>query len=131
MPSHSPDPVIVTLCVSRNRVDHPTWNDIEEALRCMHGVENYSVILITPNSEEMMMIGGGEKGQYVCIGELLRGQFVLSELSRPREQLISIYDGQPSAYIATHVVSLEQVVEAAHYFATTGELTPSLSWERS
>lgn len=115
--------------VTRTTVPQPTWEQIEAAVWQMDGHGRCEVSVMT-DDEHYLSLGGGADGIYVCQVETPQGSFVVRDLTQPGGQVVPVNDGQPSLYDARHVIDLGRALQATHYFATTGQMDPSLEWYR-
>jgi Immunity protein Imm1 len=118
-----------TLRQSGYSVRRPTWKQIEDAIRQMDGHWRCEVIIMV-DDETYHLLGGGADDRYVCEAENPDGNFALCDPTQSDEELVDIFNGQPSLYAARHVVDFARVLQAARYFATKREMDPSLVWDQ-
>ena len=109
--------------------ENPGWVDVEQAVRQMNGDTVNQVIAVVTEGH-YLLVGGGDHNQFVCQAELPDGQWMLCDPTRSDKQVISVMNGQPGDYVATHVLGIDTIKEAARYFHETGKLLPSLNWQR-
>jgi len=119
------------------KVDEPTWELIETAIRELDGSTQTAVTIAqSVESEENMLytltIGGGLSGQYTCSAVLgIRNEVSnLIDPSRFLDGRVTLPIGMQSFRIpAREAVSLDKVLQAARLYAETGEIDQSLKWE--
>jgi hypothetical protein len=115
--------------VETSEQERPEWREIEQAVLRMDG-DLYNQTIMVIRDDHYLLIGGGENGRFVCEAELSDGQYVLTDPSRLDDEVIPIMNGQLTDYVASHVVGLDPVIDAARHFFLTGQLLQSLRWER-
>lgn len=110
-------------------VSNPSHADIERAIRGLDGIEKTLITLETESSAHLC-IGGGEDGHYVCYATFDNNTFFsLVDLQKGDGTLSLVVGGQEGDYSIQTIVSLTDVLIAAHDFAESGELATNLKWK--
>ncbi|HEX2250595.1 MAG TPA: Imm1 family immunity protein [Gemmatimonadales bacterium] len=114
-------------------VAHPTWEQVEAAIRQLDN-EAFNDLYLLPDandSETYLCVGGGG-GRYVLAGVLAGDRFpTLIDPNRPAEptQLIRV-GGQEGDYPANVVHDLNTTLQAVHAFWASGSFNGAgLHWE--
>src|SRR5437868_1346477 len=113
MATPSPSLLITTLHVDCVANPQPSLGEILKAIASLDGSLTGYFVCLWVDEETRLTVCGGKAGQYVCSVEFPHGEYVLCDPAQSRETAIPIFDGQPSLYVANHVVNLERVLEAA------------------
>ena len=118
------------------KVNSPTWEQIETAIREMDGSTQTAVTIAqSVESEESMLytltVGGGLSGQYTCSAVLGVREEVSNLIDQKRflDGQVTLPIGMQSFRIsAREAVSIEMVLQAARVYAERGEIDPALKW---
>ena len=106
-------------------IEHPTWSEIEAAIRALNGHTQNDIYLqpVEGEPECYLCIGGGD-GRYIVTGATKAGEFpTLADPARagePEETIV--VGGQPGNYPGHWVVDLETALRAARSYFDTGTL---------
>jgi hypothetical protein len=111
--------------------DDPAWQDIETAIRRLDGRKCTMLILEIGDPVPHMGIGGGEDGKYIVYTTPDNWVFhnLINPQAAPGKSLL-VAGGQRGDYANRQCINLPEVLRAAKTYAETGELDPSLVWEK-
>jgi hypothetical protein len=111
---------------------NPTWEDIESAIRRLDG-ETCTLVCLGIGEPPVphMAIGGGKGGKYIVYSTRDNRCFynLMNPQAAPGKCLLKA-GGQDGDYDARQCVSLTDALRAAKTYAETGQIDPSLTWER-
>lgn len=130
---------IVKLLMTENQMDgdiyttNPSWNDVEKSLISIDGNLITYVGLYKdeePDSDEFLLIGGGDSGNYVCSYYNDGDEYYLVN---PREnepdKLVEIPIGQMNVKPKKYFNNLEIIISTVKFFYETGKMLDSAQWD--
>ena len=113
-------------------LERPTWRDIETAILRLDGDACTLLVLgIGEPPVPHMAIGGGENSKYIIYAT--RNNRTFHNLIAPRAvagRSLLVAGGQWGEYPNKQLVGLEEALRAARTYAETGQLEPTLVWEK-
>jgi hypothetical protein len=129
---------LLTVCVwfkpgeADAEIMHPTWSQVEEAIRALDG-HSRNDLYLQPRSEEAetwLAVGGGA-GQYLVTGSVNSERFptVVRESNREEEKVLLMVGGQVGDYPRRWIIDLETALFAARHFFESGEFGGDICWE--
>lgn len=114
-------------------VDNPALSTVLAALRTLDGNE-LDTFFIQLKNGDMLEVGGGDDDRYKCHATTSDNYFDLVKPSSPRDPSDTVMINMCQEgwhYPRCLIVSLEVVIEAIKYFATSGKLNPKLKWDNT
>ena len=100
------------------------------AIRKLNG-DNKTIVELIVDEANFLTVAGGD-GKYVCYGtqddEVLLNLLTSNPSSEGLVEVVA--GGQVSEFEAKFVLSLDEVVEAAHFYAINGKPNPAQEWQQ-
>lgn len=110
-------------------VEHPSWHDIEHAIRNLDGTK-HTIVMLVKNANANMTIGGKWDERFIVNATPDNYDFVsMVDPDESAEQILLFVGGQDGEYERRKCVPLPWVLKAAKTYVETGELDESLNWE--
>ncbi len=112
------------------RISHPSWQQVKEALLSMDGMHMNEIMLQLVDGGDLV-IGGGDNGRYVVV--YLPKDEPEASVSLRDSSLIGpnvfLTVGSKSDYPAYLAVYTPLVLHVVEYFYNTGHLPEDVEWE--
>lgn len=90
---------------------------------------SYVMLALEEDSDEMMVVGGGENNKYICMyydGD----EYSLINPSEKSDAKVEVLMGQMSIRKKYEIIDLESVLLAVKTYAESGEMEKSLTWKK-
>ena len=102
---------------------------VKEAVDKING-ENKTAVLLQKDSQNYMVIGGGQNAKY-AVYALLKGKkyFMANKCDVYKDPVELIVAGKKGHYPSKRCLNLQMVLEAAKHFADRGALAQTFNWE--
>ncbi len=116
---------------SNIELENPSIDQIIESINSLDG-DKHSYIMLCPeeDSEEMLVVGGGENNEYICLyynGD----EYSLINPNEKSDEKVEIFMGQTSIRKKYELMDIERVLLAVKTFAESGEMENSLNWKKN
>lgn len=128
---------VTTLTTDVGTIEHPSWGDIEKAIRALDG-KNLTLVVLAPaapkgppHGEHHMAIGGGKDGRcvvYVTDDNLHFWSLEDAGRSGAGERILMLVGGQEGDYREAQCVSREWALKAAREYFDHGVRASDLPW---
>jgi hypothetical protein len=110
-------------------VEHPSWADIEIAIRNLDGT-HHTIVTLVKNPNAYLTIGGQWNERFIVNATPDNYDFVsMVDPDGSPEKVLLFIGGQDGEYEKRKCVPLQWVLKAAKTYAETGELDSSVNWE--
>jgi hypothetical protein len=121
---------LLTVCewdgphLNRIEVTHPTWQQVEDAIRALDGRTRNDLYLtpVASNLETYLTVGGGN-GRYLVTGSINNERFptAVRETKTDAAHESLVVGGQTGEYPATRILDLDSALSASRAFFETRE----------
>ncbi len=109
---------------------HPSWEDIDVAIRKLNG-EKYTIVRLQGQDEAYMAIGGGAHGRYIVYATFNNEEFFnLVSDDKTIGSVLLFIGGHEGDFPMETVVDVDLVFKAVTTFVEFGELESSLQWKK-
>jgi hypothetical protein len=110
-------------------IENPSEEDIENAIRTLVETKDRILTIHLNDAVTYMDVAGGEDRKYIIF--IMNSHYVhLVNMLASREKQVELeVCGQIDEWPEHKVIDFETTLQAALYFARTGERDPSLDWE--
>ncbi|CAM2005297.1 hypothetical protein [Acanthopleuribacter pedis] len=99
-----------------------------DAVKRLNG-DNKTVVVLSRDDENFLMIGGGNKNLYICNASLDGAMYYLTDPWHEGGEIALVAGGQEGSYSKKLGIKLENVLKATELFVKESELDNDLNWE--
>lgn len=112
-------------------LENPSFDQIIEAVYSLDG-NQHSYLMLCPeaDSDEMMVIGGGEKNEYICLyynGD----EYSLINPNETSNEKVAVFMGQMCIRKKYELVNIQSVLLAVKTYAESGTKDRTLTWKKN
>lgn len=103
---------------------------VKDAIDRIDG-EKKTAVILEKDSQNFMVIGGGQNGKYVAYAYVKGKKWVMSnKFPVPGEARELIVGGKSGVYPVKRCLGKEMILEAAKHFADRGTLAQTFNWDK-